>query len=94
MPSGFLEMPAAHYASCPRDVVLADDKPIGISIYAAYTVAVGGWFSIGILDESAVEYGKEVSLIWGEPDGGTRKPTVEPHVQTRIRAQVTKTALG
>jgi len=90
----YLEMPAAHYSTCPRDVVLADDKPVGLSVYAAYTIAVGGWFSVGILDESAVSYGDEVSLVWGEPDGGTRKPTVEPHVQTEIRAIVSQSALG
>ena len=27
-------------------------------------------------------------LVWGEPNGGTRKPTVEPHVQTELRAVV------
>ncbi|MEX0285591.1 MAG: aminomethyl transferase family protein [Paracoccaceae bacterium] len=90
----YLEMPAAHYATVPYDKVLADGKPIGISIYAAYTTAVGGWFSIGIIDEADVEFGKEVDIIWGEPNGGTRKPTVEPHEQTTIRARMTKTALG
>ena len=29
------------------------------------------------------EPGKEVTFVWGEPNGGTTKPTVEPHVQTR-----------
>ncbi|RYE72818.1 MAG: aminomethyl transferase family protein, partial [Oxalobacteraceae bacterium] len=24
--------------------------------------------------------------VWGEPNGGTTKPTVEPHVQTEIKA--------
>ena len=32
--------------------------------------------------------GTEVTLVWGEEDGGTAKPTVEPHVQTEIRAIV------
>ena len=32
--------------------------------------------------------GTEVTLVWGEPNGGTRKPTVEPHVQTEIKAIV------
>ena len=35
-----------------------------------------------------VEFGKEVTLVWGEPNGGTSKPTVEPHVQTEIKAIV------
>jgi hypothetical protein len=29
-----------------------------------------------------------VTLVWGEEDGGSAKPTVEPHVQTEIRAVV------
>lgn len=90
----YLEMPAAHYATVPYDKVLIDGKPVGISIYATYTTAVGGWFSIGIINEADVEFGKEVEIIWGEPDGGTKKPTVEPHAQTTIRAKMTKTALG
>ncbi|WP_299951176.1 aminomethyl transferase family protein [uncultured Ruegeria sp.] len=90
----YLEMPAAHYATVPYDQVLIDGKPVGISIYAAYTTAVGGWFSIGIINEVDVEFGQEVEIVWGEPGGGTLKPTVEPHEQTTIRAKMTKTALG
>ena len=89
-----LEMPAAHYATCPYDKVLMDGRPVGMSVYAAYTMAVGGWFSIGIVNEADVALGSEVGIVWGEPDGGTRKPTVEPHVQTTIRARMTRTALG
>jgi syringate O-demethylase len=40
-----------------------------------------------MLDES-VEDGSEVTVIWGEEDGGSRKPIVERHVQTAIRATV------
>ena len=29
-----------------------------------------------------------MTLVWGEPDGGSAKPTVERHVQTEIRAVV------
>jgi hypothetical protein len=32
--------------------------------------------------------GTEVSLLWGEPNGGTKKPTVEQHEQTEIKAIV------
>jgi len=88
----FLEWPMAGYASLPYDEVHAKDgKPVGLSIYGCYTVHAG-WFSIGILEENA-KLGDEVVITWGEPDV-TRKPTVEPHVQTTIRATVTRTALG
>ena len=29
-----------------------------------------------------------MKLLWGEPGGGTAKPTVERHVQTEIKALV------
>jgi vanillate/3-O-methylgallate O-demethylase len=29
-----------------------------------------------------------VEVLWGEPDGGTRKKTVEPHRQLSVRAVV------
>jgi hypothetical protein len=29
-----------------------------------------------------------VKLVWGEEGGGTKKPTVERHKQTEIRAKV------
>jgi glycine cleavage system aminomethyltransferase T len=93
-PYKFLEWPGAQYATCPFDQVLVGDRPVGLSVYAAYTVHAKGWFSIGIIDEGDVEFGKEVELVWGEPDGGTRKPTVEQHRQTRIRATISPTALG
>ena len=35
-----------------------------------------------------IELGTEVHVVWGEPDGGTRKTTVEPHKQISIRAIV------
>ncbi len=44
--------------------------------------------TLAILDEEFAQPGNEVTLIWGEPNGGTSKPTVEPHVQTEIRAVV------
>jgi vanillate/3-O-methylgallate O-demethylase len=35
-----------------------------------------------------VPVGAELTLVWGEPDGGTRKPTVEPHQQFNVRVVV------
>jgi syringate O-demethylase len=41
-----------------------------------------------MVDAEFAEPGTEVTLLWGEPNGGTSKPTVEPHVQTEIKAIV------
>ena len=93
-PCKYLDMPAGHYATCPFDKVLIDGRQVGISVYAVYTTAVGGWFSIGIVNEADVAFGAEVEIVWGEPDGGTTKPTVEPHRQATIRATMARSALG
>ncbi len=84
----FLDMPASHYATCPYDLVSRNGQAVGLSHYPVYTSNVRGWISLALLDESAAEPGTEVSLTWGEPDGGTAKPSVERHVQTEIACTV------
>lgn len=84
----YLDMPASHYATCPYDLVRREGAPVGISHYPVYTSNVAGWISLALVDQAAAAPGAEVSIVWGEPDGGTRKPTVERHVQTEIKATV------
>ncbi|BBD97064.1 aminomethyl transferase family protein [Sphingobium amiense] len=84
----FIEFPSAVYAMHPYDTVLKDGKPVGLSTWIGYTVNAGRMLALAMVDESVAEPGTEVTLLWGEPDGGTTKPTVEPHVQTEIKAIV------
>ena len=84
----FMDMPASHYATCPYDDVRMKGQTVGISHYPVYTSNVRSWISLALLDESAAEPGTEVRLTWGEPDGGTMKPTVERHVQTEVACTV------
>ena len=84
----FMDVPASHYATLPYDLVTWEGKPVGISHYPIYSSNVRSWISLALLDEGAAQVGTEVSIRWGEPDGGTAKPTVERHVQTDIRATV------
>ena len=44
--------------------------------------------TLAMVDESVAVPGTEVDFIWGEPDGGTTKPTVEKHRQVTIKAVV------
>ena len=83
-----MEAPGSHYAACPFDRVLQEDKLIGLSTYSCYTVNVGHWFSLAMINAAQAVDGAEVTLIWGEEDGGTAKPVVERHVQTEIRATI------
>lgn len=85
--SKYMEFPSSVYAMHPYDQVLVNGKLVGLSTWIGYSSNDGKMLSLAILDESA-PVGSVVELVWGEENGGTTKPTVEPHVQTRIRAAV------
>jgi len=84
----YIEFPSAVYSMHPYDQVLVDGKQVGISTWIGYSAGEGAMLALAIMDPGYAEPGKEVTLLWGEPNGGTRKPTVEPHVQTEIKATV------
>lgn len=84
----FMDMPASHYATYPYDAVYKDGEQVGFSLYPVYTSNFRRWISLALVDESVGDFGTEVEVLWGESDGGTAKPSVERHVQTRMRATV------
>ena len=84
----YIDMPAAFYSGAPFDRVESGGRLIGLSTLCSYTSNVRGWISICLINEDDLEYGAEVELIWGEPDGGSANPTVERHTQTTIRATI------
>jgi vanillate/3-O-methylgallate O-demethylase len=84
----FMEFPSAHYAAHPYDMVMSGGKLVGLSTYPAYLSVDRQWVSLATLDEAAATIGNEVTVIWGEPNGGSRKPGVERHVQKEIRAKI------
>jgi len=84
----FMDFPSAVYSMHPFDIVKADGKQVGLSTWIGYSFNEGKMLTLAILDPDQAEPGTEVTLVWGEPDGGTSKPTVEPHVQTELRAIV------
>jgi vanillate/3-O-methylgallate O-demethylase len=84
----YMDLPAAHYATLPYDMVLQGGKMVGISTYPVYTSNGRCWISLAMIDEAQGATGTAVTVLWGEPDGGSSKPTVERHVQTEIRATV------
>jgi hypothetical protein len=43
---------------------------------------------LSIIDERLSAPGTEVTVLWGEPDGGSSKPTVERHNWMEVRAVV------
>jgi syringate O-demethylase len=84
----FMEFPSAVYAMHPYDAVLKDGRQVGLSTWVGYTANAGRFLTLAMIDEELATPGTEVTFVWGEPDGGTRKPTVERHVQTEIKATV------
>jgi vanillate/3-O-methylgallate O-demethylase len=82
----YLDIPVSNYASGPHDKVLIDDLLVGVSANAGYTVNIGCWGSMAMVDEKHAVDGAEVTIVLGEEGGGSAKPTVERHVQRAIRA--------
>ena len=82
----FLETPLPREARVLHDAITTvDGRLIGVSTLRGYSSNVGAWISTGFVDEADVVEGGEAVMIWGEENGGTRKLTVERHVQTEIR---------
>jgi vanillate/3-O-methylgallate O-demethylase len=82
------DIPIANYGSSSFDAVKdADGTVVGASMFAGYSANEGVALSLGIVDRN-VPIGTELTLTWGEPDGGTSKPTVQPHKQKDVRVIV------
>lgn len=84
----YIEFPSSVYAMHPYDKVLFGGKMAGLSTWVGYSSNAGKMLSLGILDAEYSTPGTEVTVVWGEPNGGSAKLSVEPHVQTEIRAIV------
>jgi syringate O-demethylase len=84
----FMEFPSAVYSMHPYDKVTVKGKTVGISTWVGYSSNERRMLTLAILDAKYAEPGTEVTFVWGEEKGGTKKPTVEPHTQVAIRAIV------
>jgi len=83
----YIDFPLSNYSTWPNDRVMHGDRMIGVSTFSGYSYNERSFLSLAIVDND-VEIGQEVVLVWGEEDGGSAKPVVEPHVQAEIRAVV------
>ncbi|MEV4568200.1 hypothetical protein AB0K12_30905 [Nonomuraea sp. NPDC049419] len=87
-PAKWVEFPSAVYAMHPYDLVKAGGAPAGISTWIGYSANERKMLTLAMLDEEHAHEGVQVSLVWGEPDGGSGKLTVEQHAQAEIGATV------
>ena len=84
----FFDVPIANYGASNFDSVLdADGNLVGLSMFTGYSANEKRALSLATVDPQ-IELGSEVHVVWGEPAGGTRKKTVEPHEQLSVRAIV------
>ncbi|MGI4881043.1 MAG: vanillate/3-O-methylgallate O-demethylase [Janthinobacterium lividum] len=84
----YFDLPLANYASSNYDkIVDAGGTTVGLSMFTGYSYNERSALSLGVVDPE-IEIGTEVTIVWGEPDGGSRKTTVERHKQLEIRAVV------
>lgn len=83
----YIDLPLSNYSTWPYDRVMAGDEVVGLSTFSGYSYNERSMLSLAMVDLD-VEVGAEVTLVWGEEDGGSAKPVVERHAQTEIRAVV------
>lgn len=84
----YMEFPSAVYSMHQFDRVERDGELVGLSTWIGYTTNYGKMITLAMVDPEHAIPGTEIDLVWGEPDGGTTKPTVEKHRQIKIRGVV------
>jgi vanillate/3-O-methylgallate O-demethylase len=83
----YIDLPLSNYASASYDKIVNRGHDVGFSMFAGYSYNERSMLSLGTVDPD-VKIGNEVTLLWGEENGGSKKTTVERHKQIEIRAIV------
>jgi len=83
-----LNLPVVHYSFQQYDEVRLNDNLVGLATRTLYSDNEREIISLAMIDRAYARVGTEVTLIWGEAEGGSRKLNVERHRQTEVRATV------
>jgi vanillate/3-O-methylgallate O-demethylase len=83
----YIDLPLSNYASASYDKIVAGGKTVGVSMFAGYSFNERSMLSLGVVEPN-IALGTQVTLVWGEEGGGSKKVTVERHRQIEIRATV------
>ncbi|GAB3616756.1 aminomethyltransferase family protein [Okibacterium endophyticum] len=84
----FFDLPNANYGSSNYDSVIdADGTVVGLSMFTGITANERRGLSLAIVDQN-IPVGTELRVVWGEPNGGSKKTTVQPHEQIAVRVVV------
>ena len=86
-PYKFFDLPLANYASSSYDKIMMGAKTVGLSMFGGYSYNERTALSLGVVDPN-INVGDVLTLLWGEEDGGSGKPTVERHKQLEVRVKV------
>jgi vanillate/3-O-methylgallate O-demethylase len=87
-PYKYIDLPLSNYAAASFDKVVKNGKVVGLSMFTGYSANERQMLSLAVVDAD-IELGDELTLVWGEENGGTKKTTVErPHKQAEIRVKV------
>ncbi|MCY1315262.1 Aminomethyltransferase [compost metagenome] len=89
-PYKWIDFPQPNYASSGFDRVMRGERIVGLSMFNGYSYNERSMLSLGLV-EPDVEIGDVLTLIWGEPGGGTAKTSTERHRQAEIRVRVQPT---
>jgi len=84
----YIDLPLSNYGSASFDAVMSGGKVVGASMFAGYSYNERSMLSLGIVDEQYAKPGTQLTLLWGEENGGTKKTTVERHKQMEMRVTV------
>jgi vanillate/3-O-methylgallate O-demethylase len=84
----YIDLPLSNYASSSFDAVKSGGKIVGASMFAGYSYNERSMLSLGVVEEQFAKPGTELTLLWGEENGGTKKTTVERHKQLDLRITV------
>ena len=83
----WIDLPQPNYASSGFDKVMLGSRIVGLSMFNGYSFNERAMLSLGVVDPDIKE-GDVLTLVWGEPDGGTAKTATERHKQAEIRVRV------
>src|SRR6478736_4900419 len=84
----FFDLPLANYANSNYDAVVnANGDVVGMSMFTGYSWNEKSALSLATVNRD-IKVGDDVKVVWGEADGGTKKTTVEPHIQLDVPAVV------
>jgi vanillate/3-O-methylgallate O-demethylase len=86
----WIDLPQPNYSSSGFDKVMLGDRVVGLSMFNGYSFNERSMLSLGIV-EPHIKEGDVLTLVWGEPDGGTDKSSTERHKQAQIRVRVSPT---